>query len=198
MATNLRLYYPCKPWLAFQGFGECHPAICSTYKAMGLLGHNGIDAQAADSTPLYAAHDGTVVFAGEDGSAGFGVVIRTDEQYAYKGGQAYFKTIYWHLRRDGIRVRAGQKVKTGDLIALSDNTGISTGAHLHFGLKPVHQGEQEWVWFNIEQDAGYKGAVDPQPYFVGIYAQDVPNKIAQLRAIVARLTQQLAELLAKR
>jgi hypothetical protein len=34
-------------------------------------------------------------------------------------------------------------------------------------LKPVYQGEQPWQWDNVEQENGYRGAVDPAPYFVG-------------------------------
>lgn len=195
---KLRLYFPVKPFTVTQRFGECDPRVCQVYKDLGLLGHNGLDVVAPDSHPIYAAHDGTVVFAGEDGSAGYGIVIRTDLKYEYKDGWAYFKSIYWHVRKDGIKVRAGQKVTAGALIALADSTGISLGSHLHFGLKPVQQGEEDWQWTNIEQQLGYKGAIDPMPYFVGIYAQDVPGQISSLRALVAQLTQKLADLLAKR
>ena len=195
---NLRLYYPVKPFTVTQRFGECDPRVCKIYHDLGLQGHNGQDLWAPDGYPIYAAHDGTVVFASEDGSAGYGIVIRTDEQYDYKGGQAFFKSIYWHIRKDGVLVRAGQKVKTGDKIALADSTGISLGSHLHFGLKPVYAGENDWTWTNAEQQNGYKGAIDPQPYFTGIYAQEVPEKINALRKLVAELTQRLANLLAKR
>ena len=60
----------------------------------------------------------------------------------------------------------------GDVLAESDNTGLSTGPHLHFGLKPVAKGEQSWIWFNVEQKNGYLGAIDPLPYFNGLYAYD--------------------------
>lgn len=170
---QLRLYYPVKPYKLFQAFGACHPSVCEWYKEkLGLLGHNGEDAIAPTGTVLRAAHDGVVTFAGEDGSAGYGIVIRTDKEYDYKGKPAYFKTIYWHLLPSGMYVKAGQKVKTGDVIALSDNTGMSTGPHLHFGLKPMYQGEADWEWWNAEQDNGYKGAIDPQPYWTNIHAED--------------------------
>lgn len=195
---KLRLYYPCKPYPVFQGFGMCDPQVCELYKKMGLKGHNGEDVACPSDTPLYAAHDGVVVYAGEDGSSGYLVVIRTDMQYDYKEGQSYFKSLYAHLKRDGIKVKAGQVVKTGDLIALSDNTGLSKGPHLHFGLKPVYKGELEWTWDNVEATNGYRGAIDPSPYWVGIFAQDVPHQIVILRAFVSQLLQKLADLLAKR
>lgn len=74
------------------------------------------------------------------------------------------KTIFWHLKKGTLKVTASQKVKTGDLIAEADNTGMSTGSHLHFGLKPVYQGENAWDWTNADQNNGYKGAIDPAPY----------------------------------
>lgn len=170
--ASLQLAYPVKPFRVNQAFGACLPSVCEKYQGLGLNGHNGLDLWAPHDHPVHAAHDGVVVFAGEDGSAGYGVVIRTDEPFEYKGGTSYFKSIYWHLAKDGIRVLPGQHVKTGDLIGLADNTGLSTGDHLHFGLKPVYAGEQDWQWFNLEQGNGFKGAIDPAPYLIDRYADD--------------------------
>ena len=167
---KLELSYPCVPYRVNQRFGECAPNICHKYKELGLLGHNGMDLYAPDGTVVRAAHNGIVTFSGEDGSGGLGVVIRTNKKFDYKDGEAYYKTIYWHLKKGCIYVKAGQTVRTGDIIALADNTGLSTGSHLHFGLKPVYQGEQDWEWWNAEQDNGYKGAIDPEPFFTGRYA----------------------------
>ena len=158
---KLILKQPLKIWQINQPFGNASPL----YTSFGLKGHNGIDFYALDSTEIYATHDGRVTFTGYDGSGGLGVVIRTTEQFDYGDGQAYFKSLYWHLKRDSIKVTGGQTVKAGDLIALADNTGRSTGAHLHFGLKPIQKGEENWVWFNLSPDNGYNGAVDPLPYF---------------------------------
>jgi murein DD-endopeptidase MepM/ murein hydrolase activator NlpD len=180
---KLELFFPTDDYLCFQRFGECHPAVCSIYKGMGLDGHNGEDIMAKHGQIVRAAHDGVVSFAGEDGSAGYGVVIRTHDKRQYKEEGAYFKTIYWHLKKDGIKVKAGQHVKVGDIIALADNTGISTGDHLHFGLKPVYQGEQEWQWFNAEQDNGFKGAIDPGPYWSDLKAADYASISARLYEI---------------
>ena len=191
--AKLELHYPCKPFKVTQGFGENATPI---YKQLGLKGHNGIDIVAPDSWIIRASHEGTVVFAGEDGSGGLGVVIRTLGEFDYTPTiTSYFKTIYWHLKTGSIFVKPSQNVKTGDIIALADNTGLSTGSHLHFGLKPVYQGEKEWEWWNVEQDNGFKGSIDPQAYFTGFYAED-SVKIFDLKEKIKQatvLTQKLVE-----
>jgi len=157
---------------------------------MGLNGHNGMDVQATHGQTVRAAHDGTVTFAGEDGSAGYGIVIRTNQMFDYNGGQTFFKTIYWHLKKEGMKVTAGQQVKSGDIIGLADNTGMSLGDHLHFGLKPIYKGEKDWEWWNSDQLNGYKGAIDPAPYFTGQYADEVyvvPKASDQIAVFAAKL-----------
>lgn len=169
---KLKLKSPLTFWSVNQPFGA---NFNNFYKESGMLGHNGIDFFALDSTPVYATHDGRITFTGYDGGGGLGVVIRTEEKFDYynpKTGElepVYFKTIYWHLKKDTIKVSGGQQVKAGDLIALADNTGRSTGAHLHFGLKPMYRDtEKDWLWYNLDQNNGYMGAIDPQPYFENI------------------------------
>lgn len=184
---KLRLYYPTYPYKLHQGFGVCLPSICSKYRELGLNGHNGEDLWAPDGHEVRAAHDGIVTFAGYDGSGGLGIVIRTTAQYEYKDSQAFFKTIYWHLKEQSPRVRASQEVKAGDIIALADNTGMSTGSHLHFGLKPIHQGENDWEWWNAEDSNGFKGAIDPAPFWTGIHSKDIGLTISLYQSLVASL-----------
>lgn len=193
--ARLRLYYPVKkPMYVNQAFGENKEPV---YKQLGLIGHNGIDFYAAHGWPIYAAHNGTVTFTGLDGSGGYTIVIRTNEQYAYGDSQAFYKTVYVHLLPGTFKVTAGQQVKAGDIIAQADNTGLSTGDHLHFGLKPVYKGEQDWEWWNAEQDNGYKGAIDPAPYWTGIHAVDVPEQEARLRRLISYFTTVLTNLIKK-
>lgn len=64
---------------------------------------------------------------------------------------AQYKTYYAHLSQ--VAVKTGQSVIAGQQIGLSGNTGNSSGAHLHFGVKPLP--------FN--NNNGYLGAVDPLP-----------------------------------
>src|SRR3990167_5183011 len=172
--NKLILYKPLHPnFHIFQGFGECSPDICEIYKNMGLKGHNGLDCNRlgtyVEGAYVRASHDGEVTYAGIDSSGGYGVVLKTLEEFDYLGKLFYFKTIYWHLRKE-IQVKVGQKVKVGDVLGYADNTGISKGSHLHFGLKPILLGENEWTWYNLEQDNGYFGAIDPASYLSNLSA----------------------------
>ena len=72
-------------------------------------------------TPVLAVGDGEVVVAKYSGAAGNFVAIRHGRQ---------FTTRYMHMRK--LLVKPGQKVKRGDKVGLSGNTGRSTGPHLHF------------------------------------------------------------------
>lgn len=177
------LFYPVKPAGVNQKFGNVMPV----YTGMGLKGHNGIDFQAFHGQPVYAAHDG-ICYPEIDSSGGNGVVIRTLQPYDYQGGQAYFKTIYWHLMKADAVVKTGQKVKAGDLIGYADNTGTSTGDHLHFGLKPQQWNENDWDWYNLNQNDGYLGAIDPAPYFNGYYAEYAQKVLTALGQIITLLT----------
>lgn len=168
---RLQLQYPVKVVHFNQKFGENATGM---YKAQNMPGHNGIDFMAPHGTPVYAAHDGMASYQVDTGG-GHGVVLVTNEEFDYEGRTVLFKTIYWHLcdsskepkYRSPIEGKTGfVPIKCGDLIGYADNTGQSTGDHLHFGLKPVARGENWGAYYNIAQENGYFGAIDPMPYFI--------------------------------
>ena len=86
--------------------------------------HDGIDINALANTPVYAVADGTVSVAGW--ISGYGNYI----QIEHANGLSSF---YAHLNK--INVSKGSVIRQGQNIALSGNTGIGTGPHLHFGVK---------------------------------------------------------------
>lgn len=100
-------------------FGNRLHPISKEYKM-----HTGIDVEAPRKTPIVAAQTGTVVFA--NWFAGYGKAIIID----HGGG---YTTLYAHL--DVIDVEVGKVYKKGETIALSGNTGYSTGPHLHFEVR---------------------------------------------------------------
>lgn len=88
--------------------------------------HLGTDFAASTGTPVIAAADGEVTWAGPRGANGNLVAIR------HAGG---YQTFYAHLHRIQRGIRQGVEVEQGDLIGAVGTTGRSTGPHLHFGLK---------------------------------------------------------------
>ena len=88
------------------------------------LFHTGIDFAASEGTRVHSTGDGIVAFSGYD--KGYGQKITINHGYG-------FKTVYAHLSKS--LVRQGQKVTRGEIIALSGNTGVSTGPHLHYEVQ---------------------------------------------------------------
>lgn len=109
----------------------------------GGLSHKGLTAYAIDfplpvGTPVYAAREGIVV--GAEGSNSLGGASPEYRRYAnYVIIEHDDGTMgnYYHLRQGGTAVKIGEKVKKGQLIAYSGNTGYTSGAHLHFSVSTV-------------------------------------------------------------
>jgi LysM repeat protein len=85
--------------------------------------HNGVDIRAKIGTWVGAAAAGRVTEAGFANGYGYYIRIQHDNGYS---------TLYGHLSK--IHVKQGQRVKAGQLIAKSGNTGRTTGPHLHFSI----------------------------------------------------------------
>jgi len=124
--------------------------------------HKGVDFAMPQGTPVLSVGDGEVVVAKRSGAAGYYVAVRHGRTYT---------TRYMHLRK--LLVKEGQKVKRGDRIAFSGNTGRSTGPHLHYE-----------VWINQQ-------AVNPLtaklPRTEGLSGTDRRDYLAQVKDIVPQL-----------
>jgi len=117
----------------------------------GSIGHNGIDIALPVGERVYAAHDGIITEVDNaDDNDGLGVSIYDPAQ----------KIVTWYWHNSFNKVPLNGQVKQGDLIALSGGTGKSYGPHLHFSLLPT---DNNGKIFNPGN--GYRGAVDPMPYF---------------------------------
>lgn len=97
--------------------------------------HHGVDYLVPEGTAIFATADGVVKSLSEKTTT-HGKAITIDHGNGYE-------TSYSHLL--DIRVRKGQKVKRGDIIALSGNSGLSFAPHLHYEVRyrdtrvdPVH------------------------------------------------------------
>ncbi len=102
------------------GFGwRLHPVL--GYSRM----HRGVDFAAPTGTPIYAAGDGTVEFAGRKGGYGNYLMIKHNKSYA---------SAYGHISHFAAGIRSGQHVHQGQVIAYVGQTGIATGPHLHYEI----------------------------------------------------------------
>jgi murein DD-endopeptidase MepM/ murein hydrolase activator NlpD len=148
-SVAIRLLYPVPLQTRItQIFGE-NPA---DYAANGLAGHNGIDWSVVIGTPIRAANAGTVMIGHQWPNYGTYLTVEN----------ADWATLYGHLSQ--ILVKDRQQVRAGQVIALSGNSGRSTGPHLHFGL-----------WRNKIVNPGYNQWFNPSPYLV---APDLPYQEA--------------------
>ena len=100
-------------------FGMRHDPINGVWEM-----HNGIDMGCPMSTTLRAPADGTVVYEGR--FSGYGNMLMV------QCGQ-HMTLLFGHLK--SFIAKKGQAVKRGQVIALTDNTGWSTGPHLHFEVR---------------------------------------------------------------
>jgi len=100
-----------------------------------IRAHKGVDYAAPIGTPVRAAGEGRVKFAGQQG--GYGNVV----ELQHGSGVV---TVYGHLSRFAKNLKPGQHVDLGQVIAYVGQTGLATGPHLHYEyrVRGVHQNPQ--------------------------------------------------------
>ena len=113
------------------GFGMRIDPVYGTPKM-----HKGLDFTAPKGTPIYATGNGVVKTAGAS-DGGFGNHVVVNHGYGYE-------TLYGHMLR--IKVRAGQRVKRGEIIGWVGSTGKSTGPHCHYEVH-INGNEVDPVYF---------------------------------------------------
>jgi murein DD-endopeptidase MepM/ murein hydrolase activator NlpD len=100
-----------------------------------IRGHMGTDYAAPTGTPVHAAGDGHVSFAGQRGGYGNALIIAHSNSVS---------TLYGHLSRFAAHLRVGAHVQQGDVIGYVGMTGLATGPHLHYEylMNGVHKDPQ--------------------------------------------------------
>lgn len=183
----MKLVRPTKSNLRTQKFGENK---VSFYKEMGMLGHNGWDWYAKDGEPIYwdcLDCYGMVKELSTDINEGLGVVIISADR------DGIFKHLFWHLK--GFACKPGDILSTGGLIGYADNTGKSTGTHLHRGLKRV-QIDKIGVYGTKDKDNGYRGGIDIKDYWkANIFVLHYVSFLKKKRFILKLLAQKFRELI---
>lgn len=127
------------------------------YNPFGLPGHEGLDIRALNDTPIYAAAEGEVTRVETDPESGpYGIHVRVQHDHP----EAFFRTIYAHFRQ--AQVSVGDRVSAGQQIGSADNTGNSSGAHLHIVLKRIGAGSP---WMNNSD------IINPVPYLPDLFPE---------------------------
>lgn len=158
----MKLTYPVKyEKVITQKFGE-RPEYYSQYKIGGvpLKGHEGLDLRAPDGTEILACDDGECVEVLDQGKIGYGRYIKILHSWG--------ESVYAHLKE--FKVKQGQRVSRSQVIGLADNTGNSTGSHLHFGIR-INP---------YQRDDGWGGYSNPEPYLFQ-EEQSMPNWVEKLK-----------------
>jgi murein DD-endopeptidase MepM/ murein hydrolase activator NlpD len=91
-----------------------------------IRAHKGVDYAAARGTPIKAAGDGKVIFAGRKGGYGRVLILQHGTSYT---------TLYAHLKAFRKGVRVGKRVKQGQVVAYVGSSGLASGPHLHYEFR---------------------------------------------------------------
>lgn len=137
-------------FLRNQGATKAGFADSRTYKyrsdVVSRTVHTGIDIAGVNNTEIFAANHGKVIFVGEIGI--YGNVVVLDHGYG-------LHSLYGHLHKAHVQV--GESVEKGDVIAVSGETGLVFGDHLHYEMRingipvnPIEWFDNVWVQSNIE------------------------------------------------
>lgn len=148
----------------------CPVGYADMYKLSGLLGHNGQDWKAYHGEPVYHAGN----FLGwlkteHDLSGGLGVDVISNEPLLLCPVCNILHNVklrVWHgLKPIG---HDGKQISMGDLIMLADNSGDSSGDHVHYAPKWC-----DTKGMSLHTDNGYFGCFDPTPYFTNTFVLDI-------------------------
>lgn len=127
--------------------------------------HRGVDYAAASGTPVKAAGDGKISFAGKQN--GYGNVVIIDHGKGYQ-------TLYAHLKGFARGTKRGARVQQGKIIAYVGQTGWATGPHLHYEFR-INGTHKNPVTVKLPND-------DPMP------KNDLKNYLPYAKQIVATLS----------
>lgn len=131
-----------------QRWGE-NPDI---YARFGLKGHNGVDWALPNGTPVYAPHDGIIKERRFDAN-GYGNYLKIESDIE--------GSVLGHLQNFAVNIN--KQVKEGDLVGYSNNTGFSTGPHLHWGYYKIPRNRND----------GYLGYINQLPLLEGENMSDM-------------------------
>lgn len=144
------------------------------YAEQGFKGHTGNDYRAETGTPFFAVIDGICLKSGQDSQQGRYVIIESEVK-AIDGKSYKIQVLYYHIQQ--WEVMAGEKVYRGQRLGTTDNTGrYTTAPHLHLTLTPLWL--ENGIW-SKDYNNGYRGSINPQPFFTYMGQQHNPYGLPQ-------------------
>lgn len=149
--------------------------------------HSGVDFPASRFTPVLAADDGIVIFAGDDRGQTIGrhpdyygnLVIIEHDSRPPEGST--FTTLYGHL--EDVAVRLGERVTTGQQIGRVGATGVALGAHLHFEVRIGNP----FSFFNTRNPDLYLYPQTDTAMIVGLVTDTNGERVPEVPVLIRRV-----------
>lgn len=162
---KFELHYIAKPYKQHQGWGVYNKA----YKKFGFTLHNGEDiSQGKDKLiycPIPCEYYATLW---QPDGGGLVLSLLTDEYYWLDGQKAKVLIDLLHLKEVKVEKRK-RRFEIGEVLAVSDNTGFSTGPHTHIQCRRVI--ERNGLLYDVDKNEA-NNSFDHTRYYNGVYAED--------------------------
>lgn len=182
----MKIYRAIRTDYRTQGF-DAHPSMVEFYKKCGMNNHGGMDWAAFTGEPIYWDCNvaGVVDYTETDSAGGLGINVITNND------GVILKHRFWHLQK--FYIQAGDKVQPGDLLGWADNTGNSTGSHLHRDVKEMFR--DQWGNYQVKYpDNGTYGTIRYDQWFENKFVLEAENiKEGILRKLYIALIKKLLE-----
>lgn len=172
-------WFPVKPWVVTQAWGIYNPA----YLQFGFSRHNGTDVLEGKDRFCYCPIKNMRVYdTGYNDSTGNRVKANSEDIYLFPDGkEARINLIAMHAEK--VLCNVGDLLQVGDKMMITDNTGFSTGSHLHIMGRRVHPTTFAFLDQN-EADNSF----DLAAYANGFYAKDSGAVTAIYTTLIKVLT----------
>jgi len=183
---KLYIYRAVKTNVLTQGFYENKNPY---YATVGMKYHGGYDWLTIVDEPVYfdCSVQGMVLNCEIDGAGGLGINVITETE------EGIFKHRFWHLKE--FKVKAGDLVDTGDLLGISDHTGLATANHLHRDMKEMIKNPISGAYSVKDPANGTFGTIPNERFFENMYVVDFVNSLKSQVSILTKMVEIIKQIL---
>lgn len=201
----MKIFRAVKTNIASQLFGKenTKPSILYIYKEAGLEGHEGIDfaitcinntvKTGGQCEPIYCdvqCKSLKVYKVSTSTEYGFGIALLSEDE------DGLFEHLYWHLDSVAPNLKVGDTIDAGTFLGTGGNTGRSTGAHLHRGLREMGRDTYGNLYIKNPNN-GYAGWQDFTKYYINEFVVDKIKNLQTQVSVLQKLVLLLKKLLNK-